>query len=82
MEVNSMYIPLPGVKEIFEKTRFSAFMYPASLMCAMMKSALQVPYQEGGVIAPLLFSEFPEAGSTVFSSFPFAPLGGDIVDAS
>ena len=26
-----MYIPLPSVKEKFEKTRFSAFMYPASL---------------------------------------------------
>ena len=77
-----MYIPLPRVKGNFEKTRSSAVMYPASRMRAMMKSALQVPYQEGGVIAPLLFSEFPEAGSTVFSSFPFAPLEGDIVDTS
>lgn len=51
-----MYIPLPSVKENFEKTRFSAFMYPASLMRAMMKSALQVPYQNSGVHCAMNFS--------------------------
>ena len=49
MEVNSMYIPLPRVKGNFKKTRSSASMYPASRVRAMMKSALQVPYQGSGV---------------------------------